>query len=71
MLKGVKTYTKINNDFIDDFFGFYNLNNKYNFAINLEDIAKWMNTKKIDIYIIYINFISYYNYNDILYIFSY
>jgi phage anti-repressor protein len=45
----LKTYTKINNEFIDDFFGLYNPNDKYNFAINLEDIAKWMNTNKSDL----------------------
>ena len=49
MRKGVKTYTKINNDFIDDFFGLYDPNDKYNFAINLENIAKWMNTNKSDL----------------------
>jgi len=45
----LKTYTKINNDFIDDFFGLYDPNDKYNFAINLENIAKWMNTNKSDL----------------------
>jgi len=33
--------SSINNEFIDDFFGLYNPNDKYNFVINLEDIAKW------------------------------
>jgi hypothetical protein len=45
----LKTHTKINNEFIDDFFGLYNPDDKYNFAINLEDIAKWMNTNKSDL----------------------
>jgi len=39
----LKTHTKINNDFIDDFFGLYNANDKYNFSINIEIIAKWFN----------------------------
>ena len=43
------TFFKINNDFIDDFFGLYDPNDKYNFAINLENIAKWMNTNKSDL----------------------
>lgn len=42
-------HTKINNKFIDDFFGLYNSNEKYNFSINLENIAKWMNTLKSDL----------------------
>ncbi len=45
----LKTYSKINNKFIDDFFGLYNPNDKYNFAINLEIIAKWMDTNKGDL----------------------
>ena len=39
----LKTYTKINNDFIDDFFGLYDSKDKYNFSINIEAIAKWLN----------------------------
>ena len=49
LINFLKIHTKINNDFINDFFGLYNPNNKYNFAINLEDIAKWMNTNKSDL----------------------
>ena len=49
MCKGVKTYSKINNNFIDDFFGLYNLNDKYNFSIDLDIIAKWMKTVKGDL----------------------
>jgi hypothetical protein len=45
----LKTHSKINNDFIDDFFGLYNSNDKYNFTINLENIARWMNTNKSDL----------------------
>jgi len=44
----LKTYTKINNEFINDFFGLYNAKDKYNFSINLENIAKWMKTNKSD-----------------------
>jgi hypothetical protein len=49
LIEFLKTYSKINNNFIDDFFGLYDPNDKYNFAINLENIAKWMNTNKSDL----------------------
>jgi hypothetical protein len=49
LIEFLKTYTKINNEFIDDFFGLYNPNDKYNFSINLENIAKWMNSNKSDL----------------------
>jgi hypothetical protein len=39
----LKTFTKINNDFIDDFFGLYDTKDKYNFSININAIAKWFN----------------------------
>ena len=42
----LKTYTKINNDFIDDFFGLYDTKDKYNFSININIIAKWFNITK-------------------------
>jgi phage anti-repressor protein len=45
----LKTHTKISNDFIDDFFGMYDPKDKYNFAINIENIEKWINIKKGDI----------------------
>ena len=45
----LKTYTKINNEFIDDFFGLYIIKDKYKFFINVEIISKWMNIKKGDI----------------------
>jgi len=43
LLDFLKTHTKINNDFIDDFFGLYDSKDKYNFSINIEGIAKWLN----------------------------
>ena len=49
IIEFLKTHTKINNDFIDDFFGLYKPEDKYNFSINLEHIAKWMNTNKSDL----------------------
>ena len=49
LINFLKTYSKINNNFIDDFFGLYNPEDKYNFSINLEDIAKWMNSNKSDL----------------------
>lgn len=42
----LKTHTKINNNFIDDFFGLYKPEDKYNFSINIEAIAKWFNMRK-------------------------
>jgi len=49
LIEFLKTYTKINNEFIDDFFALYEPNDKYNFSINLENIAKWMNSNKSDL----------------------
>jgi hypothetical protein len=42
----LKTHTKINNNFIDDFFGLYKPEDKYNFSINIEAIAKWFDIRK-------------------------
>ena len=42
----LKTYTKIDNDFIDDFFSLYDSKDKYNFSINIIAIAKWFNMRK-------------------------
>ena len=49
LISFLKTYSKINNDFIEDFFSFYNKDTKYNFCVNLDKIAKWMNTRKSDL----------------------
>lgn len=46
LLEFLKTHTKIDNSFIDDFFGLYDSKDKYNYCIDLEKIAKWMNAKK-------------------------
>ena len=42
----LKKYTKINNEFIDDFFGLYDPKDKYNFSINIDAIAKWVDIRK-------------------------
>ncbi len=42
----LKTHTKINNQFIDDFFSLYDSKDKYNFSINIDVIAKWFNMRK-------------------------
>ena len=42
----LKTYSKISNQFIDDFFSLYDLNNKNNFIIDLTKVAKWLDSKK-------------------------
>jgi hypothetical protein len=45
----LKLHSKINNTFIEDFFGFYNNDNKYNFCVDLDKISNWMNTRKSDL----------------------
>jgi hypothetical protein len=42
----LKTYTKINNNFIDDFFALYDSKDKYNFSIDIDAIAKWFEMRK-------------------------
>ena len=42
----LKSYTKINNEFIDDFFSLYDSKDKYNFSINIVAIAKWFKMRK-------------------------
>jgi superfamily II DNA or RNA helicase len=36
-------------NFIDDFIHIYNIENDYNFSINIDIIAKWLNTNKSDL----------------------
>ena len=46
----LKKYSSINNKFIDDFFGLYNVKTSNDdFVINLENVAKWLNCKKFTI----------------------
>lgn len=42
----LKKYSKVDNEFIDDFFGMYSTENKYNFCIDVDVISKWLNIKK-------------------------
>ena len=46
LIEFLKTYTKINNHFIDDFFSLYDTKDKYNFSINIDAIAKWFEMRK-------------------------
>jgi phage anti-repressor protein len=46
MIDFLKAYSKVDNKFIDDFFGMYDRNNNYNFLVNLEIVADWLGTKK-------------------------
>ena len=46
LVEFLKKYSKVSNKFIDDFFSLYDINNKDNFIINLENIVNWLNTKK-------------------------
>ena len=41
----LKTYSQISNQFINDFFSLYDINDKNIFIINLENVVKWLNTK--------------------------
>ena len=41
LISFLKTHSKINNDFIEDFFSFYDRDNKYNFCVDLDKIAKF------------------------------
>ncbi len=49
LIEFLKTYTKINNTFIDDFFSLYDSKDKYNFSINIDVIAKWFEMRKDNI----------------------
>lgn len=43
----LKKYSSISNKFIDDFFSLYNIDSTdTDFIINLDNIIKWLNTKK-------------------------
>ena len=46
LIEFLKIYTKINNNFIDDFFSLYDSKDKYNFSINIDVIAKWFKMRK-------------------------
>jgi len=49
LIEFLKKYSNISNKFIEDFFSLYDINNNNEFIINLENIAKWLNTKKGDL----------------------
>jgi phage anti-repressor protein len=46
LIEFLKTYTKINNTFIDDFFSLYDSRDKYNFSIDIDIIAKLFEMRK-------------------------
>ena len=46
LINFLKKYSKINNDFIEDFFSLYDMKDKYNFCIDLDNISKWMVIRK-------------------------
>lgn len=46
LIEFLKIYTKINNNFINDFFSLYDSKDKYNFSINIDVIAKWFEMRK-------------------------
>jgi hypothetical protein len=49
LINFLKTHTKINNEFIDDFFSLYDSKDKFNFSINIENISKWFDIRKDNI----------------------
>lgn len=46
LIEFLKTYSKISNDFIDDFFSLYDINNKNIFIIDLVKLSKWLGSTK-------------------------
>lgn len=42
----LKKYSKINNKFIDDFFGMYDIKNKESYSVDLDKMAKWLKIRK-------------------------
>lgn len=46
MIDFIKKYTTVDHKFVDDFFGLYSSENKYNFCIDLEKISKWFKIKR-------------------------
>ena len=44
----LKKFSTLNNDFIDDFYNIYDINKNHlnDYPINIEIIAKWLNTQK-------------------------
>lgn len=49
MLDFLKKYSKISNKFIDDFFSFMDVNDRFSPNIDLEKVAIWLNSNKSDI----------------------
>jgi phage anti-repressor protein len=56
----LKTYSLIDKDFIDDFYSFYDEGkNEYDYAINLDNIAKWLELRKDNLKVLLVsNFIE-------------
>jgi phage anti-repressor protein len=56
----LKRYTNIDHNFIEDFYVFYDENkSEYDFVINIETIAKWLNVKKFHLKeLLKVNFIK-------------
>ena len=49
LIEFLKKYSKINNDFIEDFFCLYDINNKFEFNIDLDIVCNWLNIRKDNI----------------------
>jgi phage anti-repressor protein len=49
LIEFLKYYSKISNNFIDDFFGFVKLNDRFSFNIDLDKISDWLKSKKSDL----------------------
>ena len=46
LIEFLKKYSTINNNFIDDFFSLYDINDKDKFIINLDKVSRWLNARK-------------------------
>lgn len=46
LVEFLKKYSKVNNNFIDDFYSLYDTVDKYKFCIDLEKVAEWLETRK-------------------------
>ena len=49
LIEFLKQYSKISDKFIDDFFGFVKLNDRFSFNIDLDKISDWLKSKKSDL----------------------
>lgn len=49
LVEFLKKYSKVSNKFIDDFFGLYDISDKYAFSVSLDKLAQWLNMRRDNI----------------------